>query len=99
MEGDMKFSHFIAAACVLASAAPAAAGGIKDNSFETPSLASGAQQTFNVGDKIGPWKVVGEGDVTLVGPDSTIDGLSLQAKNGLQFVNLAGTQRLQSGIE
>lgn len=95
----MKFSHFIAAACVLASATPAAAGGIKDNSFETPALASGAQQIFNVGDKIGPWKVVGEGDVQLIGPDSTVDGLSLQAKNGLQFVNLAGDQRLQSGIE
>ena len=95
----MKFSHFIVVACVLASSTPAVAGGIKDNSFEAPALASGAQQTFNVGDKIGQWTVVGQGDVTLIGPDNTIDGLSLQAKKGLQFVNLAGDQRLKSGIE
>ncbi|HUJ46619.1 MAG TPA: DUF642 domain-containing protein [Rhizomicrobium sp.] len=95
----MKFSHFIAAACFLAAATPALADRIKDNSFETPALASGAQQTFNIGDMIGPWTVVGQGDVTLIGPDNTIDGLSLQAKNGAQFVNLAGDQRLKSGIE
>lgn len=95
----MKFSHFFLTAGVLAFAAPAFAADLKDGSFEKPQIAAGTQQLFNVGDRIGPWKVVGEGDVALIGADNTLDGLSLQAKNGLQFVNLAGDQRLQSGLE
>lgn len=96
----MKYSHIGFLACLLASAAPAAlASSLRDDSFEKPLVASGTEQFVNAGDKIGPWKVIGQGNIGLIGADYTVGGLSLQAKNGVQFVNLAGNQHLQAGIE
>jgi Cu/Ag efflux protein CusF len=96
----MKISHIGLTAWLLALVSPAAfAGGLKDGSFEKPSVPSGTQMTVNVGGKVGPWKVIGVGDVKVIGADYTIDGLSLQPKNGLQLVNLAGDQHSQPGLE
>lgn len=96
----MRYSHIASTAGFLVfTASSAFAVGLKDGSFEKPAVPSGTQQMFDVGGKIGPWKVIGVGDVAVIGPDYTVDGLSLQAKNGLQLVNLAGDQHSQPGLE
>jgi len=95
----MKTSCLGIAAIVLVCATAPAAAQLKDGSFEKPQLASGTEQIVNAGDKIGAWTVVGTGNVALIGPDFSIGDLKLQAKKGLQFVNLAGSQNTQSGIE
>jgi hypothetical protein len=96
----MKLSHLGLATSVLISmTAPAAALTFPDGSFEDPQIGAGTQQMVNVGDSIGPWKVVGQGDVALIGADFSVGDLSLQAKNGVQFVNLAGDQHVQAGVE
>ncbi len=96
----MKSSYFGLAASVLISmTAPAVASKLPDGSFEDPQIDAGTQQMVNAGDSIGPWKVVGQGDVALIGAGYSIGDLSLQAKNGAQFVNLAGDQQLQAGVE
>jgi len=95
----MNFSRLgLAATALICASAPAAAQ-LKNGSFEKPKLASGTEQIVNAGDKIGPWTVVGTGNVALIGPDFSIGDLSLQAKKGLQFVNLGGSQNTKSGIE
>ncbi len=96
----MKLAYLSVSACLLASVATTAlASKLQDGSFEAPSVPLGTEQTFNAGDSMGPWKVIGEGDVALIGADFTLDGLPLQAKTGDQFVNLAGGRNSHSGIE
>ena len=96
----MKLSHLaLATGAAICMALPAAAAKLPDGSFEDPQIDAGTVQTVNVGGAIGPWTVIGQGDVVLIGANYSIGDLSLQAKNGAQFVNLAGDQHLQAGIE
>ncbi len=96
----MKSSYFGLAASVLISVtAPAVASKLPDGSFEDPQIGAGTQQMIDAGGSIGPWKVVGQGDVALIGAGYSIGGVSLQAKNGVQLVNLAGDQHVQAGVE
>ncbi len=100
MEDIVKFAYLCVTTCILASASSAAfASKIQDASFEAPVVPLGTEQVFNPGDSIGPWKVVGAGNVALVGADVSLDGLSLQAKTGDQFIDLAGGRNTHSGIE
>jgi hypothetical protein len=96
----MKFSHIGIAAFALAlSGSTTFAAGLRDGSFEKPHEPSNTQQIIGAGGKVGPWTVIGVGNVAVIGPDYIVDGLSLQAKNGLQLLNLAGDQHSQPGIE
>jgi hypothetical protein len=97
----MKLSHlgFAASALIAMTMPVAAAVNLPDGSFEDPQIDSGTAQAVDAGGSIGPWKVIGQGDVVLIGAGYSIGDLSLQAKNGVQFVNLAGDQHLQAGVE
>ncbi|MBV9992223.1 MAG: DUF642 domain-containing protein [Alphaproteobacteria bacterium] len=96
----MRFAYLGISACILASPTSGAfASKIQDASFEAPVVPPGSEQTFNPGDGIGPWTVVGTGSVALVGADFSLDDLSLQAKTGDQFIDLAGGRNTHSGIE
>lgn len=95
----MRFAYLGISACILASASSGAfASKLQDASFEAPVVPQGTEQSFSSGDGIGPWTVVGTGDVALVGADVSLDGLSLQAKTGDQFIDLAGGHNTHSGV-
>lgn len=86
-------------AAALCVSGPALAAGVKNGSFEKPSVPSGQQSFFAVGQKVGPWKVVGTGNVGVMGGNFTENGHSAQAKNGTQLLNIAGNMHSQAGIE
>ncbi|MCQ4045291.1 choice-of-anchor C family protein [Streptantibioticus rubrisoli] len=67
------------------AAAPSAAPGFSDGSFENPRVAPNTLRTFTTGRSIGPWKVT----------QATVDLLDghWQAADGQQSVDLNGTEK------
>jgi hypothetical protein len=63
---------------------------IKDPSFEKP--ATQGQTTYDTGQKIGAWTVVGDtGNVDTLGKPSRFEGITLQAQHGKLYVDLTGS--------
>ncbi len=79
------------AATILAPAAQAASL-LKDGSFETPPPPSGTFTVYNLGQKIGPWTVVGPSgsNVAVVSTSTVIGGFSFPAKKGVASLDLTG---------
>jgi hypothetical protein len=75
----------------LAHAATASTVSVHDPGFETPAVPVGSYGNFDTGVKIGPWKVEGaSGDVSVVSTSFTDDGLTFDAKQGAQYLDLTG---------
>lgn len=91
----------IAMAMLVSAALPARAADLARNgSFENPVVASGTYVSFNTGDKIGPWKVVGaSGNVAVVNKDFTYCAHTFPAKHGAQFIDLTGTTDTPTGVQ
>jgi hypothetical protein len=94
----MKHSKLALTAAFLAvSGGTALAVGLKDGSFEKPHVATGTQQIYAPGSSFGKWKIAAGGNVGVIGPDYTVDGLSLIPKRGAQMVNLCASGNANTG--
>ena len=71
----------------------AAAAGLKDGGFETPPPPAGWFTTYDLGQKFGPWTVVGPtgSNVAVVSTSTVINGFSFPAKKGMAFLDLTGS--------
>lgn len=73
---------------------------LRNPSFESPPVPSGASATFPLGSNIDGWTVVAApGNVAVVSGASTVNGFHLQAGSGAQWLNLAGTWSTATGVE
>jgi hypothetical protein len=63
---------------------------IKDGGFETPPTPMGTFTTYGPGQMIGPWTVIGQGNVATVN-DFDEGGVLWAAHHGHAFVDLTGT--------
>jgi len=73
---------------------------LRNPSFESPLVPSGASATFPLGSNVDGWTVVGApGNVAVVSGASTVNGFHLQADTGAQWLNLAGTSSTATGVE
>lgn len=86
-------------ASIVAGATPAMAGKFGNGSFESPELQSCCTQTFNRGDKIGPWTVIGphRSKVVLTSTDYVKGAFSFLSKDGVQWLNISG--KAGAGVE
>ena len=89
-----NISRLIAAFILLSGWAPVQAAIIVNGSFETPLVPQSADPQFNyqnfvAGSNLGGWTVVGV-DSALVRSDDVQNGITFQAQNGFQWIDLAG---------
>jgi hypothetical protein len=84
---------------MLLTAMPVAAQ-IGNGSFETPPLPVGGVQFFGNGATIGPWTVVGApGNVGTVANGFSFGGVTFNAQDGNQFLDLTGSSNSNTGVE
>lgn len=82
--------------CMFAS--PALAG-VKDGSFEKPTVPDGSYQSFSTGDHFKNWTVVGDtGSVAIISGDFSYC-VALPAEKGLQFLDLTGSSDTATGVQ
>ena len=67
-----------------------ATGLIKNGGFERPAPPPGGFHNYNPGQRIGPWTVVGNGNVATVSTTYRTRGYVLNARRGLSFLDLTG---------
>jgi uncharacterized repeat protein (TIGR03803 family) len=91
----MRKSHIIlVASATLGFALPAMAGSqnlIADGGFENPAPPDGGFAVYSPGQAVGPWSVIGSGNVALTSTRYSSRGIRFDAHAGASFMDLTGT--------
>jgi hypothetical protein len=94
----LRRAYYLAAMIGFAHSA-GAANLVKDGGFETPATPPGSYTLYDLGDKIGPWTVVGaNGNVNTISTTFTQNGYTFGAKRGEASMDLTGTSNTATGV-